>query len=67
MSRPTNATQIGECRECEWRDDKPGNLGRAARHHDRTGHEVIVRVDTVYGPAGPDPAQTSFLEETHAD
>lgn len=40
-----------ECQGCEWTDAAAGALGRAAIHHDRTGHEVsIVLVRTItYG------------------
>lgn len=36
-----------ECANCGWTDDAKGALGRAARHHDRTGHEVAIRTVTV--------------------
>jgi hypothetical protein len=31
-----------ECQACHWRDSARGALGRAAQHHDRTGHVVRV-------------------------
>lgn len=40
-----------ECANCGWTDASKGALGRAALHHDRTGHEVKVETTTlvVYG------------------
>jgi hypothetical protein len=56
MSRETDTFVVhveAECSDCDWRDERPGALGRAAQHHDRTGHYVstqqIIRVS--YGRA----------------
>lgn len=51
--RPTTTEHhaAAECQRCSWRDDGRGALGRAALHHDGTGHEVhIVQTTNVtYG------------------
>lgn len=36
-----------ECANCGWTDGGKGALGRAALHHDRSGHEVRVETVTV--------------------
>lgn len=44
-NRPTTSTQrapVARCEGCQWNDVDAGALGRAAQHHDRTGHIVIV-------------------------
>lgn len=36
------------CVDCEWGDTARGAHGRAAQHHDRTGHEVEVIQSVIY-------------------
>lgn len=36
-----------QCANCGWADGRKGALGRAALHHDRTGHEVRIETTTV--------------------
>lgn len=38
---------LGICAVCGWTDERRGALGRAALHHDRTGHEVHIETTTV--------------------
>lgn len=57
MTRPTTAGVIAvlaECEFCAWRDERKGALGRAAIHHDRTGHVVRTETTTLvkYGDQG---------------
>lgn len=49
--RTVTETAAAECQACEWKDDAAGALGRAALHHDRTGHEVLTVIvrDVRYG------------------
>lgn len=49
--RTVTETQRAECQACTWTDDAAGALGRAAIHHDRTGHEVLIVIvrDVRYG------------------
>lgn len=47
-------TAQAECQVCDWKDGAGGALGRAALHHDRTGHEVLTVIvrDVTYGNRG---------------
>lgn len=45
------------CSDCEWTGDGAGVLGRAAQHHDRTGHEVKIKTSTTYHRRGAPPGQ----------
>ena len=57
------------CRDCEWKTEAHNGMGNAARHHDATGHTVLVEVDrlVVYGdPSTVPPGQTSLLDENTA-
>lgn len=46
--RPYTYTATAECRDCEYVDVAVGARGRAAQHHDRTGHEVEVIQSVIY-------------------
>jgi len=48
------------CADCEWAGNGAGVLGRAAQHHDRTGHEVKVKTSTTYQRRGAPPGQTEL-------
>lgn len=59
MTRPRSTTQhppVAECQGCAWQDDARGALGRAAQHHDRTGHVVRIETTTVITYGDPDSA-----------
>lgn len=45
--RSSSSTTLAECEGCDWRDERAGATGRAALHHDRTGHEVRIERTTV--------------------
>lgn len=54
----TKATEEARCDDCDYVDGGPGvpgAMGRAARHHDATGH--VITIDTtrtyVYGEDAP--------------
>jgi hypothetical protein len=54
VNRPTKtekAVQLAVCQNCSWQDSAVGALGRAAQHHDRTGHEVHTEITmrVIYG------------------
>lgn len=49
MKRPTRHLADARC-DCGWQDDARGCQGRAAQHHDKTGHEVLVNISIYYGP-----------------
>lgn len=65
MTGRRRATRTGEtdsiafCVDCQWTDERRGSLGRAAQHHDRTGHEVRVSVTrvVVYGGDRREPTE----------
>jgi hypothetical protein len=50
-ARTVTESAAAECQACDWKDDAGGALGRAALHHDRTGHEVLTVIvrDVRYG------------------
>lgn len=63
MNRPTRTVATAIC-ECGWTDVANGAQGRAALHHDRTGHEVRVDIIVHYGePARPGSEQRTIDEE----
>lgn len=47
IKRAGVARVVAECGNCAWADSSKGALGRAALHHDRSGHEVRVETVTV--------------------
>jgi hypothetical protein len=55
--RPTTITAA--C-DCGWLDAAAGCQGRAALHHDSTGHRVAVAI--IYGPAAPGQDEELPLE-----
>lgn len=55
--RPT--TVAASC-DCGWTDHAPGCQGRAALHHDVSGHRVAVAI--IYGPAAPTQSEELPLE-----
>jgi hypothetical protein len=60
MSRPYTHLITADCHDCGWQDHAAGCHGRAAQHHDRTGHEVEVNAVTTYNRAGAPPGQTEL-------
>lgn len=49
MPRRDHTSHVeAECADCPWRDDRGGAHGRAAQHHDKTRHAVIVRHTIIY-------------------
>lgn len=55
----TRVTEVAaECQGCEWTGTDAGALGRAAQHHDATGHEVHIEQTllVIYGE-GPTPEE----------
>lgn len=68
MANRVTDTRIEEvsaqCQGCEWTAQDVGALGRAAQHHDRTGHEVHImqtlRVIYGEGPTLEELGQTTF-------
>jgi hypothetical protein len=69
-SRPTNVQTLAltaECCSCDWTSDARNSQGNAARHHDATGHVVIVERTTsiTYGthPTPEELGQTSLDTE----
>lgn len=44
----TKADETAECQDCDWEDYSRGAMGRAAQHHDRTGHVVRVQQDRAH-------------------
>jgi hypothetical protein len=60
MSRSTRYIAVAMC-DCGWQDDAAGCQGRAAQHHDRTGHEVLVNISVYYGdPVRATPGQEAL-------
>lgn len=56
-ARSFTYTAEAACHDCEWTGGGAGVLGRAAQHHDRTGHEVGVTTTTTYQRRGAPPGQ----------
>lgn len=44
----TKPDHLVECQDCDYRDDGRSAFGRAAQHHDRTGHVVRVEQTVVH-------------------
>lgn len=59
MSRLYSADQVSTCEDCAWRTAGVGSLGRAARHHDLTGHEVQTTSTVTYSRV-PNADQTAL-------
>lgn len=62
MSREYTVGTVADCRDCGWSDEKAGATGRAAQHHDREGHEVVITTTLVY-ERRPDPRQMAIGSE----
>ena len=61
MGRVTRTRTEADCADCDWSGHRAGALGRAAIHHDRTGHRVETTRLTVYDRA-VDPAQLTIAD-----
>lgn len=45
--RTVTEAHRAECQGCAWQDAAAGALGRAALHHDRSGHQVRIVVERI--------------------
>lgn len=57
--------ESGACADCEWSDGAAGARGRAAQHHNATGHEVTFVKTTTLERAGAPPGQTELAGLEH--
>lgn len=56
-----------ECEGCQWTDTAPGALGRAAQHHDRTGHVIRIELTRTVTYGDQDEALRAAGQTTMLD